>query len=183
MGTGGVGEQFPQRPKLIKILFVPNIQFIKSVAFSSLVADPWWRDRRGPEANISIRQLLWTEIITSEHACIFKHCSFKTTLVSHVFIKALVEIDKICMAGGVWGGGGVTSLLQKSNFCEPKKRANNFRNLTPFLSLWTNQVSPTIIDVMLIGCQTMISCFVFEHRRHAMLCAIFIPTSSIGYTP
>ena len=58
---------------------------------------------------------------------------------------------------------GVASLLQKYNFCETKKRASNFRNLTSFVSLWTNQVSPTIIDVMLIGCQTMISCFVFEH--------------------
>ena len=38
------------------------------------------------------RQLLWTEIITSEHGCIFKHCSLKTTLVSHVLIKALFEI-------------------------------------------------------------------------------------------
>ena len=83
--------------------------------------------------------------------------------MSHVLIKALVEIDEISMAGGGLGeGGGVAPLLLKSNFCEPKKRANNFRNLTPFVSLWTNQVSLTIIDVMLIGCQTMINCFVFE---------------------
>ena len=81
--------------------------------------------------------------------------------MSHVLIKALVETDEICMAGGGWGGG-VAPLLQKSNFCEPKKRTNNFRNLTPFVSLWTNQVSLTIIDVMLIGCQTMINCFVVE---------------------
>ena len=46
-----------------------------------------------------------TEIITTEHACIFKHCSFKTTLVSHVLIKALVEIKEKCMAGG--GGGSL----------------------------------------------------------------------------
>ena len=81
--------------------------------------------------------------------------------MSHVLIKTLDEIDEIYMAGGGWGGGGVASLLQKSNFCEPKKRANNFRNLTFFVSLWINQVSLTIIDVMLIGCQTMINCFVF----------------------
>ena len=31
------------------------IQFIKAVAFSSLVADPWRRDRKGPDLNISIR--------------------------------------------------------------------------------------------------------------------------------
>ena len=58
-----------------------------------------------------------TEIITTEHACIFKHCSFKTTLVSHVLIKALVEIKEKYMAGGEWR---VAPLLQKSNFCEPK---------------------------------------------------------------
>ena len=65
---------------------------------------------------------------------------------------------------GRWGfgGGGVAPLLQTSNFCKPEKRATNFRNLTPFVSLWTNQVILTIIDVMLIGCQTMINCFVFE---------------------
>ena len=44
-----------------------------------------------------------TEITTTEHACIFKHCSFKTTLVSHVLIKALVEIKEKCMASGGWG--------------------------------------------------------------------------------
>ena len=87
--------------------------------------------------------------------------ALKTTLVSHILMKALAEIDEICMAGGGWGRG-VAPLLQKSNFCEPKKRANNFRNLTPFVSLWTNQESLTIIDVMLIGCQKMINCFVFE---------------------
>ena len=150
-----------------------NIQSINLLLFSSLVADPWWRDRRSPDPNISITQLLWTEIITSEHACIFKHCSFKTTLVSHLLIEAHVEIDEISMAGGVWGRG-VAPLLQKSNFCEPKKRANNFRNLTPFVSLWTNQVSLTIIDGMLIGCQTMINCFVFERWRHANLLAIYM---------
>ena len=81
--------------------------------------------------------------------------------MSHVLIKALVEIDEISMAGGGWGRG-VAPLLQKSNFCEQKKRANNFRNLTPFVSLWTNQVNLTVIDVMLIGCQAMINCFAFE---------------------
>ena len=75
--------------------------------------------------------------------------------------KALDEIDEIYMAGGGWGGG-IAFLLQKGNFCEPKKRANNFCNLTFFVSLWINQVSLTIIDVMLIGCQTMINCFVLE---------------------
>ena len=80
--------------------------------------------------------------------------------MSHVLIKALVEIDEICMAVGGWGGSA--PLLQKSNFCEPEERANNFRNLTLFVSLWTNQVILTIIDVMLIGCQTMINCFDFE---------------------
>ena len=44
-----------------------------------------------------------TEVITTEHACIFKHCGFETTLVSHVLIKALVEIKEKCMAGGGWG--------------------------------------------------------------------------------
>ena len=84
--------------------------------------------------------------------------------MSHVLIKAPVEIDEICMAGGGLevGGRGVAPLLQKSSFCEPKKKANNFRNLTPFVSLWANQVSLIIIGVMLIGCQTMINCFVFE---------------------
>ena len=85
--------------------------------------------------------------------------------MSHVLIKALVEIGEICMAeggGGGGGGGGFAPFLQKNNFCEPKKRANNFGNLTPFVSLWTNQVSVTIIDVMLIRFQTMINCFVFE---------------------
>ena len=66
-----------------------------------------------------------TEVITTEHACIFKHCSFETTLVSHVLIKALVEIKEKCMAGGGWG---IAPLLQKSNFCEPK-RPNNFCNV------------------------------------------------------
>ena len=46
-----------------------------------------------------------TEIITTEYACIFKHCSFKTTLVSHVLIKALVEVKEKCMAGEEGGGG------------------------------------------------------------------------------
>ena len=32
-----------------------SIQFDKLVAFSSLVADPWRRGRRGPDPNISIR--------------------------------------------------------------------------------------------------------------------------------
>ena len=81
--------------------------------------------------------------------------------MSHLLIEVLVEIDEISMAGGGWGRG-VAPLLQKSNFCEPKKRANSFRNLTPFVTLWTNQVSLTIIDVMLIGCQAMINCFVYE---------------------
>ena len=43
-----------------------------------------------------------TEIITTEHACIFKRYSFKTTLKSNVLIKALVEIDEIYTAAG-WG--------------------------------------------------------------------------------
>ena len=42
--------------------------------------------------------------MTTEHACIFEHCSFKTSLVAHVLIKALVEIKEKCMAGGEWGG-------------------------------------------------------------------------------
>ena len=45
-----------------------------------------------------------TEVITTEHACIFKHCGFETTLVSHVLIKALVEIKEKSMAGGGVGG-------------------------------------------------------------------------------
>ena len=74
--------------------------------------------------NISIRQLLRTEIITSEHACIFKHCSIKTTLVSPVLIEALVEIDEICMAGGGWrgrGGGGSPLSSRKATSVNRKK--------------------------------------------------------------
>ena len=76
-------------------------------------------------------------------------------LVSHVSMKALVEIDEICMAGG-------ESLLfsRKNNFCELKM--DSFRNLTPFILLWKNKISFIIIDVVLIGRQTMINCFVFE---------------------
>ena len=79
---------------------------------------------------------------------------------------------------------GVAPLHQKSNFCEPKR--DNFRNLTPFVLLWTNKISFVIIDMMLIGRQTMINCFVFERWRHTVLCyailcfATFIPTSSKG---
>ena len=46
-----------------------------------------------------------------------------------------------------------------------------------------------IIDVMLIGRQTMINCFVFERWRHTVLCyailcfVTFIPTSSKGRAP
>ena len=85
------------------------------------------------------------------------------------------------------GRWGVAPLLQKSNFCEPKK--DNFRNLTPFVLLWADKVSFTIIDMMLIGRQTMINCFVFERWRHTVLCyailcfATFIPTSSKGRAP
>ena len=63
---------------------------------------------------------------------------------------------------------------------------DNFRNLTPFVLLWTNKISFIIIDMMLIGRQTMINCFVFERWRHTVLCyailcfATFIPTSSKG---
>ena len=77
--------------------------------------------------------------------------------MSHFLIEAPVEIDEICMAGGGCGGGGGvgrSSPPEKQLLRTEKKRANNFRNLTPFVSLWTNQVSLTIIDVMLIGCQT-----------------------------
>ena len=75
---------------------------------------------------------------------------------------------------GRWGVGRGWSLLssRKATSVNRKKRANNFCNLTPFVSFWTNQVSLTIIDVMLIGCQTMINCFVFKRRRHANLLAI-----------
>ena len=66
------------------------------------------------------------------------------------------------------GRWGVAPLLQKSNFCEPKR--DNFRNLTPFVLLWADKISVIIIDVMLIGRQTMINCFVFERWRHAALC-------------
>ena len=121
--------------------------------FSSLVADPWWGDRRGPDPNIPVRLLLWTEIITSKHDRIFKHCSFKATLVSHVLIEAIIEIDEICIAAWGWGSGDHSSPPEKQ-LLRTKKRANNFRNLTLFVSLWTNQVSLTIIDGMLIGCQT-----------------------------
>ena len=89
----------------------------------------------------------------------------------HLYRRHLLILTKYAWPLG-GGEGVVASLLQKSNFCEPKKRANNFCNLTPFVSFWTNQVSLTIIDVMLIGCQTMINCFVFKRRRHANLLAI-----------
>ena len=52
------------------------IQFIKPVAFSSLVADPWRRGRRGvPTLIYPLDNCFETEIITTEHACTFKHCS------------------------------------------------------------------------------------------------------------
>ena len=117
------------------------------------MADPWWGDRRGPDPNIPVRLLLWTETITGKHDRIFKHCSFKATLVSHVLIEAIIEIDEICIAAWGWGGGDHSSPPEKQ-LLRTKKRANNFRNLTLFVSLWTNQVSLTIIDGMLIGCQT-----------------------------
>ena len=85
------------------------------------------------------------------------------------------------------GRWGVAPLLQKSNFCEPKM--DNFRNLTPFVLFWADKISFIIIDVMLIGRQTMINCFVFERWRHTVLCyailcfATFIPTSSKGRAP
>ena len=82
--------------------------------------------------------------------------------MSHVLIKALVEIDEICMASGGWGAGGRSSPPEKKLLRTKKTRENNFLNLKPFVSLWTNQVGLTKIDVMLIGCQTMINCFVFE---------------------
>ena len=55
--------------------------------------------------------------------------------MSHVLIKALVEIKEKCMAGGEWG---VAPLLQKSNFCEPK-RPNNFCNVNRSLSIRPSQ--------------------------------------------
>ena len=85
------------------------------------------------------------------------------------------------------GRWGVAPLLQKSNFCEPKR--DNFRNLTPFVLLRADKISFIIIDVMLIGRQTMINCFVLERWRHTVLCyailcfATFIPTSSKGRAP
>ena len=107
-----------------------------------------------------------TEVITTEHACIFKHCSFETTLVSHVLIKALVEIKEKCMAGGGWG---IAPLLQKSNFCEPK-RPNNFCNVNRDVDRLSN-------NDHLFRFRTLTSCY-------PMLCfAIFIPTSNIGYSP
>ena len=108
-----------------------------------------------------------TEVITTEHACIFKHCGFETTLVSHVLIKALVEIKEKCMAGGGWG---IAPLLQKSNFCEPK-RPNNFCNVN------RRDVDRLPNNDQLFRFRTLTSCY-------AMLCfAIFIPTSNIGYSP
>ena len=108
-----------------------------------------------------------TEVITTEHACIFKHCSFETTLVSHVLIKALVEIKEKCMAAGGWG---IAPLLQKSNFCEPK-RPNNFCNVN------RRDVDRLSNNDQLFRFRTLTSCY-------PMLCfAIFIPTSNIGYSP
>ena len=82
--------------------------------------------------------------------------------MSHVLVEALVEIEEICMAGGGLGGPGSLLSSRKATSANQKKTANNFRNQTTFVSLWTNQVSLTIIDVMLIGCQTTINCFVLE---------------------
>ena len=62
-----------------------------------------------------------TEIITTEHACIFKHCSFKTTLVSHVLIKTLVEVDETCMAGGGGGEEGSLPSSRKATSANRKK--------------------------------------------------------------
>ena len=80
-----------------------SIQFIKPVAF--LVQWPTHGEGIGgvPTLIYPLDNCFETEIITTEHACIFKHCSFKTTLVSHVLIKALVEIKENCMAGGAGG--------------------------------------------------------------------------------
>ena len=102
-----------------------SIQFIKPVAF--LVQWPTHGEGIGgvPTLIYPLDNCFETEIITTEHACIFEHCSFKTSLVAHVLIKALVEIKEKCMAGGEWG---VSPLLQKSNFCETK-RPNNFCNI------------------------------------------------------
>ena len=141
-----------------------SIQFIKPVAFSSLVADPWWRDRRGPDPNISIRQLLWNW--NNNHRTIawtFKHCSFKTTLVSHVLIKALVEIKEKCMAAGGWG---IAPLLQKSNFCEPK-RPNNFCNLSRrnFDRLSNND--QLFLFRTLTSCYAML-CYIYPYFKHRL---------------
>ena len=103
-------------------------------------------------------------MITTEHACIFEHCSFKTSLVAHVLIKALVEIKEKYMAGGEWG---VAPLLQKSNFCEPK-RPNIFCNVN------RRDVDRLSNNDQLFRFRTLTSCY-------TMLCfAILIPTSSIG---
>ena len=86
---------------------------------------------------------------------------------------------------------GVASLLQKSNFCEPKK-AKNFRNVTPFFwcglilskKLYHNRrdVDRPSNNDQLFRFRTLTSyCAML---CYAMLCfAIFIPTSSIGYAP
>ena len=134
---------------------VPNIQSIKSVAFFWFSGRPMVIERIGgvPTLIYPLDNCFELKSLLANMLAFSQHCSFKTTLVSHVLKEALVEIDEICMAGG-GGERGVAPLLQKRNFCEPKKRANNFRKLTPFVSLWTNQVSLSIIDVMLIGCQT-----------------------------
>ena len=47
--------------------------------------------------------------------------ALKTTLVSHILIKALAEIDEICMAGGGWGVGGSLLSSRKATSANRKK--------------------------------------------------------------
>ena len=47
--------------------------------------------------------------------------ALKTTLVSHILIKTLAEIDEICMAGGGWGVGGSLLSSRKATSANRKK--------------------------------------------------------------
>ena len=47
--------------------------------------------------------------------------------MSHVLIKALVEIEEICMAGGGGGGEGVRSSPPEKQLLRTEKKGKQFR--------------------------------------------------------
>ena len=52
--------------------------------------------------------------------------ALKTTLVSHILIKALVETDEICMAGGGWGGEGGRSSPPEKQLLRTERKGKQF---------------------------------------------------------